>query len=410
VEKHDPYAVFRVPDFRYLMGALLLIGMAHRSVQVAVGWDIYERTGSAMALAWVGMVMFGPVLLLFLPAGQLADRYSRRSLMMVSFALAAAASVGLVWVSFSGAAEAWIYLAVAANAAAQTLSRPARFAIIPSLVPKALVGNAVNWGTASNQIATIGGPVLAGMLITANDGVTGVYALILVFNLIGLLCIARVTQRARADTSGSALNLRHLLAGLVHVWKTRIIFAAILLDLVAVLFGGAIALLPIYAKDILQVGPSGLGWLNAAPGIGALVASFIIGHLPPIRRAGATLLWTVAAFGVATTVFGLSTHFGLSLLALFLVGAFDNVSVVIRFTMIQVYTPDSLRGRVSAVNSVFLSSSNELGAFRAGSVAALAGPVLAVVSGGLIVLGLVALQTRLFPELRKLKSLNPEKD
>lgn len=402
---HNPYAAFRIADFRYVLGALLLIGMTHKTQQVAVGWDIYERTGSAMALGWVGVAMFIPVLLLFLPAGQLADRYSRRGIMMVSFALATVASLGLSYASFAGASEAWIYAAVVANGAAQTLSRPARFAIVPSIVPPALLTNAVTWGTAVNQIAFIGGPMLAGVLISLSGGATMVYEVVLTLNLLGFLCVARIRHRTRADTSGSALNLEHLLAGLVHVWKTRIIFASILIDLVAVLFGGAIALLPIYAKDILDVGPTGLGWMNAAPGVGALVCSIIMGHLPASKNAGATLLWSVFGFGIATMVFGMSTNLWLSLAALFLVGALDNISVVIRLTMVQLYTPDSLRGRVSAVNSVFISSSNELGAFRAGAVAAMTGAVFAVVSGGIAILGLVALGAKLFPELRNLKSL-----
>jgi MFS family permease len=403
-DKHDPYAALRLSDYRYVLGGLFLIGMTFRCQQVAVGWDIYERTGSAMALGWVGVAMFIPVFLLFLPAGQWADRYSRRSLMMISFALASLASLALAFASWTHASEIWIYLAVAANGAAQTVSRPARFAIIPSVVPAPLVSSAVAWSTMAGNVAFIGGPALAGLMI-AESGAISVYAMVFILNLLGFLCVSRIQHRARADTSGAPANLKHLLAGLVHVWKTRVIFAAILLDLVAVLFGGAVALLPIYAKDILDVGPTGLGWLAAGPAIGACICAFIMGHLPSPRKAGATLLWSVAGFGVATIVFGWSTNFWLSLLALVAVGALDNISVVIRLTMVQLNTPDELRGRVSAVNSVFISSSNELGAFRAGAMGHWLGAVPAVVLGGFAILALVALQARMFPELRRLKSL-----
>jgi len=403
--QHQPYAAFRIADFRYLLVSLFIISMAHKMQQVAVGWDIYERTGSAMALGWLGMAMFVPVLLLFLPAGQAADRFSRRSLMMVSFATASIASLGLAWAAYSSASTFWIYFAVAANGVAQTISRPARAAIIPTVVPAPLVGNAVTWSTGFGQVAFIGGPTLAGLLIATGNSAVPVYLLAFVLNLVGFFSVARISVRTRADNSGTALNLQHLLAGLVHVWKTRVIFASILLDLVAVLFGGAVALLPIYAKDILQVGPTGLGWLNAAPAVGAVVCSIIMGHLPAPKRAGVTLLWAVAGFGVATIVFGFSTWYWLSLFALFMTGALDNISVVIRLTLVQLHSPDELRGRVSAVNSVFISSSNELGAFRAGGMAAFTGPIFAVVAGGFAILAIVAMQAKLFPELRKLKSL-----
>ena len=405
MSRHEPYAAFRIADFRFLLGALFIISMAHKMQQVAVGWDIYDRTGSAMALGWLGVAMFIPVLVLFLPAGQAADRFSRRSLMMVSFATASIASLGLAWASYSAASLTWIYIAVAANGVAQTISRPARGAIIPTVVPGELVSNAVTWSTAAGQIACIGGPSLAGMLIATGNSAIPVYLLAFALNLIGFFCVARISVRRRADNSGAAPNLKHLLAGLVHVWKTRVIFASILLDLVAVLFGGAVALLPMYAKDILMVGPTGLGWLNAAPAVGAVACSVIMGHMPAHKRAGVTLLWAVAGFGLATVVFGLSHWFWLSLFALFLTGALDNISVVIRLTLVQLHTPDELRGRVSAVNSVFISSSNELGAFRAGSMAAFTGPVFAVVAGGIAILAIVAMQAKAFPELRRLKSL-----
>lgn len=405
---HQPYAVFRIPDFRLLIAMQYITSIASQMQAVAVGWQIYERTGSAMSLAWVGLAQIAPVLLLFLPAGQWVDRHDRRNLLSLSLAISAAAAAALAYASFAEASVGWIYLACAAGSAAQTLSRPARSAILPNIVPTSSLGNAVTWSSGAFQFASIVGPAVAGLLIAASGQALTVYEINFVLIMIALLLSSRI--RPQPPSGSSERTLKHLFGGIVHVWNTQVILAVISMDLLAVLFGGATALLPVYAKDILMVGPSGLGWLTAAPAAGAVVMALVMGHLPPSKNAGRTFLLAVAGFGVATVVFGWSTNYWLSLLALAAIGALDNISVITRQTIVQVYTPDELRGRVSSVNNVFISSSNELGAFESGTVAALTNPVFAVVSGGFATVLLVMLGAKVFPDLRKLRSLTERQD
>ena len=400
----DPYRAFRIANFRNLVTSTFLAGLASQMQAVAVGWDVYERTGSAMALGWVGLVQIAPVIVLFLPAGQIADRHDRRNIIIASLALAVLAAASLAYAGFSGASVGWLYLACAAGSAAQTINRPSRQALLPSVVPVPMLENAMTWSSGAFQLAAVAGPALAGMLIASANSAAAVYAVSL--GLLGLsLLFATRIKRAPMVARPSERTWRDLFAGVVHVWKTQVILAVISMDLLAVLFGGATALLPIYAKDILQVGPTGLGWLAAATPAGACLMVIAQGHLPPSKNAGARFLWAVAGFGIATVVFGLSTTFWLSMLALAAIGALDNISVVTRQTVVQSYTPDALRGRVSSVNSVFISTSNELGAFESGLVASLTTPVFAVVSGGIATVLLVAAGAKAFPELRRMKSL-----
>lgn len=401
---HDPYRAFRLPDFRNLVAATFLAGLASQLQAVAVGWDVYERTGSAMALGWVGLVQIAPVLALFLPAGQIADRHDRRNIMVASLALSVAAAAALAYAGFAGASIGWLYLACAAGSAAQTINRPSRAAMMPSVVPAPMLENALTWSSGAFQLAAVAGPALAGLLIASANSAAVVYAVGLALLALSLFFATRVSRQPMKGKP-SQRTWSDLFAGIAHVRQTPVILAVISMDLLAVLFGGATALLPIYAKDILQVGPSGLGWLAAAMPAGACAMALAQGHLPPSTRAGARFLWAVAGFGVATVVFGLSTNFWLSIMALAAIGALDNVSVVTRQTVVQSYTPDALRGRVSSVNSVFISTSNGLGAFESGLVAAFTTPVFAVVSGGVATVLLVAAGAKVFPELRRMKSL-----
>jgi MFS family permease len=277
-------------------------------------------------------------------------------------------------------------------------------------VPREAFANAVTWGSSNFEIGSMIGPAIAGVLI-AQFGVGTVYALDALCSLafIGFLLPIRIEQQL-AQPARHAFS--DLFAGLSFVWRTKVILATLTLDLFAVLLGGAIALLPIFAEQILHVGPVGLGWLRAAPAFGAMAMALTLTHLPPMRRAGVTLLWSVAGFGVATIVFGLSRSFWLSLAALALTGAFDNISVVVRHTLVQLRTPDPMRGRVSAVNNVFIGSSNELGAFESGITAALFGPVISVVGGGIGVLLVVLGVGWMWPEVRRIGALHdpPEPD
>ena len=402
--RSNPYRAFGLPDFRHLVGATFLAGLASQMQSVAVGWDVYERTGSAMALGWVGLAQIAPVIALFLPAGQIADRHDRRNILVGGFMLSVLAAAALTWAGHAGASVGWLYAACAASSAAQTLNRPARSALMPSVVPAAMLENALTWSSGAFQLAAVAGPALAGLIIAGTKSATVVYAVALSLLVLALFFASRVRrQPLRGAPSGR--TWRDLFAGVTHVWSTQVILAVISMDLLAVLFGGATALLPIYAKDILQVGPTGLGWLAAATPAGACLMALAQGHLPPSKKPGVRFLWAVAGFGAATVVFGLSTVFWLSLLSLAAIGALDNISVVTRQTVVQTYTPDALRGRVSSVNSVFISTSNELGAFESGLVASLTTPVFAVASGGIATMLLVAAGAFVFPQLRRMKSL-----
>jgi MFS family permease len=291
---------------------------------------------------------------------------------------------------------------------------------MPQLVSREVFGNAVRWNAGGFELSSMLGPALGGGLITLFGSAMSVYALAGIGSICYMTMLASLTKKRYVaerssniesnpgDESKNGASLRSLVAGFNYVWRTRLLLAAISLDMFAVLFGGAVALLPIYAKDILQVGPAGLGWMQAAPSLGAVTMAIITTHLPPFKRAGRALLWAVAGFGAATIVFGLSRNFWLSIAMLFLTGAFDNISVVIRHTLVTILTPDEKRGRVSAVNGMFISASNELGRFESGAVAALFWPVFSVVSGGigtLIVVAAVALSS---PQLRRYGRLDGE--
>ena len=400
----DPYAPFRHRDYRRFILMVLIASLCQQSLGVAVGWDIYERTGSAMALGWVGLAQFVPVLVFFLPAGQLADRYDRRRIVAVSLVIWVAASALLVASAWRGASVLSVYVALVAIGLSTVLNRAGRDALLSQMVPAEMLVRAVTWNSTVFQTASVAGPALAGVLIAAGGSAITVYW----FNLAGMLA-----------AMGLALSIRHhplvagkrpstwgdVFGGLAHVWRTKVVLGLITIDLFAVLLGGATALLPIYAKDILHVGATGLGWLASAPAIGAVCVAFLHARARPYAHAGRAFLWAVATFGLATLVFGLSQWYWLSFIALVVVGAADNVGAVIRQTAVQLYTPDELRGRVAAVNRVFISSSNELGAVESGLLAALTNPVFTVVAGGAVVLLIAASGFRMFPDLRRLKTV-----
>jgi len=398
-DKRDAYAALRLRDFRLFLSGHLIATLGVQMQTVAVGWQLYERTGSAFALGLVGLIQIVPILGLALPAGHVADRFDRRKVLMLGLALFALAAFGLALVSALGGGVPLIYACLLVAGIARAIQGPARSALMPQLVPRPVFPNAVSWNVSGFELASMAGPALGGVCVALFKGATLVYVINGLAELTFLALLAAIPSR-HTSAPGGGTNLHTLLAGLNYVRRHQLLLAALTLDLFAVLLGGAVALLPIYAKDILRVGPVGLGWLQAAPSLGAVGMALALAHLPPLRRAGQTLLWAVAGFGAATVVFGLSRSFWLSLLMLFLTGALDNISVVVRHTLVQILTPDEMRGRVSAVNGMFISASNELGRFESGSVAALFGPVFAVVSGGigtLVVVGAAALR---WPALR----------
>jgi MFS family permease len=406
-DHHDPYEALRVPAYRRLLSGNVLASIGTEMQSVAVGWELYQRTDSAAALGLVGLVQFVPVVLLSLPAGHSADRYNRKRLLVAAQLLMCSVSVGLAAFSYFQAPVPLTYLCLLLGGVSQAFNSPARWALVPQVVPPSALTNAITWNSSGWQIASVVGPALGGLIVAATNQAGGAY---LAAGLCALACavlVAPVQPRASAR-SREPLSLGSLLAGVRFVRQTRIILATITLDLFAVLLGGATALLPIFARDILRVGPSGLGWLRAAPSLGALLMAMVLAHRPPLRRAGPALLCAVTGFGVATIVFGLSRNFGLSLAMLALSGALDNISVVVRGTLVQVFTPDAMRGRVSAVNAIFISSSNQLGGFESGITAAWFGPVVSVVGGGIGTILVVLAVMLMWPEVRQLRSLHQQ--
>jgi MFS family permease len=404
-EAHDPYRVLREGDYRRYLLAGMVATVGRQMQGVAVGWELYERTGSATALGLVGLAQVVPVILLAIPAGHAADRYDRKRQLIAAHGLFALASAGLAALSASRGPVALVYVCLVLTGVAQAVNMPARWSILPQLIPRELVSSAVTWNSSSWQVASAIGPALGGLVIALTRGATWAYVLDFGCSVLVVALVAPIRLRP-SQRDFEPVSVRSLLAGIRFVLRTELILATITLDLFAVLLGGATALLPIYARDILRIGPTGLGWLRAAPSIGAFAMALALAHRPPLRRAGPDLLWSVAGFGAATIVFGLSTSPYLSFLMLFLTGALDNVSVVVRGTLVQVLTPDEMRGRVSAVNAIFIGSSNELGEFESGMVARLLGPVASVVIGGVGTLLVVLSVALIWPGLLRLGSLH----
>ncbi len=371
---------------------------------VAIGWQVYEIHRDPLDLGIVGLAMFLPLPLLALPAGHLADRYPRRTILALSVGLDAVVAVGLLAVTRSGANETWPFFALAfGTGVASALGAPAGRALTPSLVPESMLVRALAQRSVALQLSVIGGPALGGLLFAIRPEL--VYAVSTVCSLLALTAVLALRSGRDGVGTGSP-DLRSLLGGVRLVRRTPVLLGAISLDLFAVLFGGAVALLPIFAKDVLEVGPAGLGVLRAAPAAGALLAAVVLVRRPIHRHAGRTLLIVVALYGLTIVVFGLSETMWLSLLALAAGGGVDMVSMVLRQTILPLVTPDELRGRVNAVEMVFISASNELGAFESGVAAALVGAVPAVVIGGVLTVGVAVVWTRLFPDLRHVDRLD----
>lgn len=406
---HDPYLAFRSPGFgRFFLGGLLIhIGAAAQSV--AIGWEIYIRTDSAMALGLVGLTQAIPMFLFTLPAGYLADVYDRRRIILVGLAGTSLTSLTLAAFSYADGPVTAMFTLLFFDAAFHRMAGPANAAIVPLLVPAHSLENAIKWRTSLFQIASVAGPAIGGLIVAFSVSATYLFSALTTLIFIGLLMSMDIPA-GRRSAPGRILAQLH--EGAQFVWRQKIILGAVSLDMFAVLFGGAVYLLPIFARDLLTDRPWGmapehaLGLLRAAPAFGATAMALILAYRPPIERAGRGMLAGVAAFGIATIIFGVSKSFWLSFAMLFLTGFFDNISMVVRHTLVQLRTPNELRGRVSAVNSMFIGSSNELGGFESGLVARFFGPVFSVVSGGIGTLVFVGLWTRLFPELRKFGRLS----
>ena len=399
-EKHDPYLAFRSRDYTLFAIGSLVSNVGNQMQGVAVAWEIYSRVSAvsgiaqgAWALGLVGLIQALPVILLALPAGHMADKFSRKNIMLWAQGVLLLCWAGMAYLSFTRGPLEWLYLLLLLDGLANAMANPSRTAMVPQLVPPEAIASASTWSSTRWQTSMMLGPALGGTAIAYFGRPFEVYIISIVCSIVFILFAIPIRPRPH-ERSNEPVSIRALLGGANFVRSTPIILATVTLDMFAVLLGGAVALLPLYAKDILHVGPHGYGWLMASPAIGSVITAFIVAHLPPFPRAGRVMLWAVAGFGLATIVFGISQNFYLSFAALVVTGACDAISVVVRHTLVQVLTPDHLRGRVSAVNSVFIGISNEIGSFESGAAARFLGPVRAVVWGGigtvLIVIGVAS--------------------
>jgi MFS family permease len=401
----NSFAALQEKNFLIFSIGSVLSQIGRQMLAVGVGWEIYERTHSPMALGWIGLAQVLPVILLTLPAGQVVDQYDRRRVLMAAQIVNALATAGLLLLSATHGSVEAMYFCLFLAGIGRAFHSPANAALTPQLVTEINFTNAVTWGSLCFQTASILGPALGGILIAMFHTAAPVYLADFLGSVIFWLSLTAVRPRLVANPVKKAMTLASMISGISFVRNTKIILAAITLDMFAVLFGGAVALLPIYAKDILHAGPSGLGWLQTAPSLGALLMGIMITRMPEFRQSGKLLLWSVIGFGITTIAFGLSTNFWFSFAMLFLSGVFDNISVVIRQALVQLRTPDEMRGRVSAINYVFIGTSNELGGFESGLAAHWFGPIPAVVFGGIATIVTVLGTGWVWPELRNLDHL-----
>ena len=414
----DPSPAGRVafthPNFVSYMFARFLTVLALEMQSVAVGWQVYAITKRPLDLGYVGLAQFAPGFVLFLFAGHAADLLDRRKLLTSCYAGYGLCSALLLAISWRAPQSVHlIYVVLVLVGVCRSFSFPVSRAILPQLVPEEHFSNAIAWNSSTFQIATIAGPAIGGISYALFRGPDAVYAIAVAVSIVSTILTLRIhpplaspeNTRAGGLTRKEPISLRTVLAGFHFIWKKKLILGSLSLDMFAVLLGGAVALLPVYAREILHTGPWGLGLLRSAPGVGAALMAIVVAHRPIHRRAGLTMLLAVAAFGVMTIVFGISHSLILSLAALFLTGAADMVSVIIRATLIQVATPDEMRGRVNAVDMLFIGVSNELGEFESGLTAQWLGTVPAVVLGGVGTLLVIATWAWLFPELRKADQL-----
>ena len=398
------WVAFKSANFRLYWIAQLLSGLAVQIQTVAVGWQVYDMTRDPFDLGLVGLSQILPALLLVLVTGSVADRISRRTIMAVCLVGEAGCAMALLFLTLGGAGDVrLIFLVLVALGTARAFYNPARQAIVPNLVPTAHLANAITINATTMQIAVIAGPMAGGLLYGLSPALA--FATALAFLMAAAIAAAHIGTPAQKRAANQA-TWEALSAGFRYIWREKIILGAISLDLFAVLLGGAVALLPVYARDILEIGPFGLGLLRAAPALGAIVVGFLLITRPIKDHVGYIMFTAVFVFGAATCVFAVSEVIWVSVVALVLMGGADMVSVFVRNTLVQLWTPDPLRGRVNAVNQVFIGASNELGAFRAGVTAALIGAVPAVLLGGIGTVAVCAVWARWFPALRQARHLD----
>jgi MFS family permease len=400
----DPIASLRHRGFLIFLIGSVVSNVGNQMRTITVGWEVFKRTGDERYLAYIGLTLAIPVILLALPSGAAADRYSRRSIIIIAQLGLAASGLGLAWASASGVALSWTFLFLLATACFRALGWPASTAIVKGLVPDHVFPNAATWRSMVFQLAATIGPLLGGLLL-AHYSPAVIYTIDAISSLAlvaALLGVHPMPQMRAVEPN----SWRSVVEGIRFLNMHPVVWSTMILDMVAVLFGGVTALLPVFADKILNVGETGFGWLRAMPSLGAIVMSLMLAMRPPIRYAGRSLLGAVIVFGVATIVFGVSKSFPLSLASLFVLGAADAISVVIRATVLQLMTPDSMRGRISAVSAIFIGTSNEMGEVESGYAAHYMGTVRSVVFGGCMTLATVAWVSAQWPALRNLGRLD----
>lgn len=405
---HDPYAALRVADFRRFVTCLLVQTLATMIQTVVVGWQVYQITHDPLALGLIGLAEALPFIAVALPAGQVADRFDRRRVCLAALLVLSGCAGMLCWLTVGGRLDkstVWaVYAVMLVSGVARSFLQPTRTALSADLVPRDHYMNAITWRSSTWQFAAVAGPALGGLLLGfAGEGTS--YATATVLLLFSWYALYRVQARPSAAASTGVTGMQGLLSGIHFLREQPMLLGAFTLDLFSVLFAGAEALLPVFATDILHVGAEGLGILRAAPAAGSVAMSIYLSHRPLQGKAGRVLLISVALYGLCISGFGISLSFPLSVILLALSGMFDNVSVVMRSTLLQTVTPRHLLGRVSAVNAIFIGSSNEIGAFESGVAAKLLGPVPAVLLGGMVPIFVVAMIAWRVPTLRRLEKI-----
>ncbi|MGO7672789.1 MFS transporter [Rhizobium ruizarguesonis] len=400
----DRFAAFRHSSYTRFFFARFLLSFSQQIVSVAVGWQMYDQTGSAIYLGLIGLVQFLPSLLLILVTGSVADRYNRRAIAALCSLVSALCTLALLVMTVMGTFTPLpVFAVLLIFGIERAFMSPAVQSLAPNLVPEQALSNAIAWNSSSWQLAAITGPVLGGLLYGVSASTA--YTVAVIFSVLGAALLYMIPKPVQ-KTTGETKSWTMILGGFSFIRAEKVVLGAISLDLFAVLLGGATALMPIFARDILTLGPWGLGLLRAAPGLGAIVMAIFLAAYPLKHRAGIYMFIGVALFGVGTIIFGVSTNTEVSIAALALMGAADMVSVYVRESLIALWTPDQLRGRVNAVNMVFVGASNELGEFRAGTMAAIFGAVPAVVIGGIGTLVVAAIWASSFPKLRRIDTLD----
>jgi len=435
--EEGPYAVMRNPDYlRYLIGRFIA-SLGQQMLVVAIDWELYARTHSALPLAFVGLSLMIPMILCTIPAGHFADVFNRKKIILAMTVIVALASVGMALVSYFALPVWWIYVCLIVLGAARTFLWPASAAFVTSLVPRGQLARAVTFNSGAFQLSCVLGPVAFGRILAmtplaeSRSTAWSIYALNLVASIVCFILVAPIRHVHKAKPA-EPVSTRSLVEGFRFVYQNKIILGTITLDLFAVLLGGTVTLFPIYASDIFHTSASGLGWLRNAMAIGAIICMFMIAHRPPLQKAGRAMLWSVAIFGMATILFGVANQncfdnllplpneawFWFAFVMLALAGFVDNISVVVRQTLVQILTPDEKRGRVSAVNSLFIGTSNELGGFRSGLVAWLftqptflgdknaTGAIVSTVTGGVGTILVVLAVAWIWPEIRRYGKLS----